>query len=85
MSHPLRENLELFEDANQRWIRCARCLHLLCDASQDWKKVCKRRRQTPTAAGPLMADLVGQFQLEQLFCPGCGVLLNTDFVAMEED
>jgi nicotinamidase-related amidase len=27
-----------------------------------------------------MSDLVGQFLLEQLYCPSCGALLNTDLV-----
>jgi len=27
-----------------------------------------------------MKDLVGHFLLEQLYCPGCGALLNTEIV-----
>ncbi len=27
-----------------------------------------------------MEDLVGQFLLEQLYCPGCAALLNTELV-----
>jgi hypothetical protein len=27
-----------------------------------------------------MEDLLGQFLLEQLYCPACGVLLKTDMV-----
>jgi len=27
-----------------------------------------------------MKELVGHFLLEQLYCPSCGVLLNTDLV-----
>lgn len=80
MDYPLRENLEVYTDKSGTWIRCTRCLHNLCPTSDDWKKASKRRLSTPTKAGPLMKDLVGHFLLEQLFCPSCGVLLNTDLV-----
>jgi hypothetical protein len=30
--------------------------------------------------GTLMKDLVGHFLLEQLYCPGCAALLNTELV-----
>ncbi len=80
MSHPLRENLEVFSDNDGLWIRCTRCLGVLCAASEDWRAACKRRLLPPTKAGPLMKELVGHFLLEQLYCPSCGVLLNTDLV-----
>jgi hypothetical protein len=80
MGHPLRENLEVYSDGNGLWTRCTRCLHILCRADEDWRQACKRRLLPPTKAGPLMKDLVGQFVLEQLCCPGCGALMNSDLV-----
>lgn len=80
MNHPLRENLEVYTDNSGTYIRCTRCLHILCPTGEDWKKASKRRLLTPTKAGPLMKDLVGLFLLEQLYCPSCGVLLSTDIV-----
>lgn len=80
MSHPLRENLELYTDGNGFWIRCTRCLHILCPAEKDWRQACKRKLLSPTKAGPLMKDLVGQFVLEQIYCPLCGALMNTELV-----
>ncbi len=80
MSHPLRENLEIYEDASGTGIRCARCFHVLCPATADWKGACVRKLAPPTKAGPLMADLVGHFLLERFCCPSCGVLFHSDFV-----
>lgn len=80
MNHPLRENLEVYTDEGSAWIRCTKCSHVLCRSGENWKSVCRRRLVTPTKGGTLMKDLVGHFLLEQLYCPGCAVLLNTELV-----
>jgi hypothetical protein len=38
----------------------------------------------PTKAGPLMADLEGQYLLEQLYCPSCAALFDTQVVEAEK-
>ena len=80
MSYPFRENLEAFTDTSGDWIRCTRCVHVLCQGGADWKKSCKRRTFPPSKAGPLMGDLVGHYLLEKLYCPSCGALLNAEMV-----
>jgi len=80
MSHPLRENLEIHSSEGVEWIRCSRCRHNHCRADQDWRQFCKVRFMAPTKAGPLMETLVGQYLLQQLYCPSCGVLLDTHLV-----
>ncbi len=80
MNYPLRENLEVYADAGGQWVRCVRCLRMLCRADEDWRRACRIRLLPPTHAGPLMSELLDQFLLEQLYCPSCGVLLNTDLV-----
>lgn len=84
MSQPLRENLEVHTDGSGTWIRCTKCLHVLCCASEDWRKACGVTLLPPTKAGPLLKYLLGQFLLEQLCCPSCGALLNTDLVEVQE-
>jgi hypothetical protein len=32
-----------------------------------------------------MKELAGHFMLEQLYCPGCGALFNTDLVEEEKN
>ena len=81
---PLQENLEVCEDRSGAWIRCARCGHVLCSQGEDWTKRCAVRALPPTQAGPLMADLVGQFLLEQLCCPSCGALVSTEIKSRDE-
>ena len=85
MNHPLRENLEVFSDPSGEWIRCTRCSHIFCHTGEDWKKASRVRLLPPTAAGPLMKELVGHFLLEQLYCPTCGALLNTDVVEEKKE
>ncbi len=80
MNHPLQEYLEVYSDSNGAWIRCTRCSHILCRSDEEWKEACKRVLLPPTEAGPLYEDLRGKFLLQQLLCPSCGVLLNTQFV-----
>ena len=85
MNYPLRENLEVYSDQASEWIRCTRCLRVLCPSHENWRDVCLRRLAPPTHAGPLMQELVGHFVLEQLYCPGCRALFNTDLVEEKKD
>ena len=85
MNQSMRENLEVHADNSGTWIRCTRCLYILCPTDEDWKKASKRRLLPPTKAGPLMKNLANRFLLEQLYCPSCGALLNTDLVLAEEE
>lgn len=80
MNHPLRENLEVYTDREGAWIRCTKCFRVLCPVGEDWRNRCVRKLLPPTKSGPLMQDLAGYFLLEQLYCPGCAALLNTEVV-----
>jgi acetone carboxylase gamma subunit len=80
MNHPLRENLEIYAGGDGEWVRCSRCQHVHCRADEDWRKFCKTRLLPPTKAGQLMDSLAGQYLLRQIYCPSCGVLLDTDLV-----
>ena len=83
MNHPLRANLEIATLDGTEWIRCSKCQRKHCYAGGDWRQFCKVRLLSPTKAGALMADLIGKYLLRQIYCPSCGVILDTDFV--EED
>ena len=85
MNHPLRENLEVYSDESNAWIRCTKCLGILCRASENWRNFCARSLSPPTQAGPLLKELTGHFLLEQLCCPGCGALFNTDLVEEQKN
>lgn len=84
MNHPLRENLEIYTDDKGEWVRCSRCQRTHCRANQDWRQFCKVRLLPPNRAGRLMAELNGQYLLRQIYCPSCGVLLDTDLVEEEK-
>jgi acetone carboxylase gamma subunit len=84
MTHPVWEHLEIYiSGQNGGVVRCTTCSYIFCKAGNDWRLATERRLSLPTEAGPLMRDLVGEFMLEQLFCPSCGVLLNTDLVPQQ--
>jgi N-methylhydantoinase B len=80
MEHPLRESLEIANHLGAPWVRCARCKVPLCPEGEDWAEACDRKLLPPTSAGPLMQPLGESFRLEQLYCPSCSTLLNTDVV-----
>jgi uncharacterized C2H2 Zn-finger protein len=84
MNHPLRENLEIHTGDGAEWVRCTRCQQIHCRADQDWRTFCKTRLSSPTKAGRLMDTLAGQYLLRQIYCPFCGVLLDTDLVEETE-
>jgi acetone carboxylase gamma subunit len=80
MSYPFRENLAVASEAGGKWIRCIKCGQRLCALSEDWKSACLKRIFPPTKAGPLMDVLDGRYVFEKLYCPSCGVLLNSEMV-----
>jgi hypothetical protein len=79
MKRPFRESLELDTDSAPPRVLCARC-GFVFGGEADWRQHSHRKLSPPTAAGPLMKDLVGQFLLEQLFCPSCKTLLDSEIV-----
>jgi hypothetical protein len=85
MNYPFRENLEVYTDSSGQWIRCTRCLHLICRLGEDWKRSCKRRTFPPTKVGLLMNILEGHYLLEKVYCPGCGALFDSDMVEDSHD
>lgn len=85
MHYPLRDNLEVRTVEGTAWIRCTKCSHLFCQLGENWRNVCKKRILPVTKGGPLMKELAGQFVLEQLYCPGCRALLNTELVEERKD
>ena len=84
MNFPLQENLEVDTNAGGSKIRCTKCFYVYCEVGKDWRKVAVIRHFPPTKASPLMRDFVDRLLLEQLFCPSCGVLLETRTVEKTE-
>jgi hypothetical protein len=78
--HPLRHNLEIARESGKPWVRCVRCKQPLCPESEDWTQACDRKLLAPTKGGALMEPLEGSFFLEQLTCPSCAVLFDTEVV-----
>ncbi|OGP27217.1 MAG: hypothetical protein A2038_04695 [Deltaproteobacteria bacterium GWA2_57_13] len=80
MNYPLREHLQAYTDSTGSWIRCTKCLHVLCPLGEDWKRSCKKGLFPPTKAGPLMSVLLGRYLLQKLYCPSCGTLFDSAMV-----
>ena len=81
--HPLQESLVLSELGERTWVQCARCSHILCESDGDWREACSLGAAPPTEAGPLMDLLVDQYEFQRWYCPGCGVLLDSEIAAAE--
>ena len=79
MKRPFRENLEVDTGSGTPRVVCTRC-GFVFGTEADWKQQSHRKLSPPTAAGPLMTGLEGQFLLQQLFCPSCKTLLDSEIV-----
>jgi hypothetical protein len=80
MRYPFRDYLEVVSEVGEQWLRCTKCGLRLCGLGEDWKASCLKRTFPPTKAGPLMDLLEGRYLFEKLYCPACGVLLNSEMV-----
>jgi N-methylhydantoinase B len=78
--HPLRANLQISGAGASQWIACSNCGFVLCSAEEPWEAFCLRVTLPPGTAGPALASLSGQFVFQQLCCPGCGVVFDSDLV-----
>lgn len=59
---------------------CGRCHGPLCQVGQDWRKSCRTNLMLPTETGPFGKEWLGHFLLQQLCCPACGRVFETDLV-----
>jgi nicotinamidase-related amidase len=83
MNQPIRENLELAERDGVAWVQCARCEHRLSGEGEDWHKHCVVKRLPPEHMGPHRELLRGRFDLEEHYCPSCGVTLDASIIEVE--
>lgn len=82
MKRALRENLELNTDTDPSQVQCVKC-GFIFGGEEDWQQGSHKKLLAPTKGGPLMKDLEGEFLLEQLFCPQCKTLLNSEIVQVQ--
>ena len=80
MKHPLRENLEVFTGIAGSDVRCTLCSHVFCREGADWREAAAIRTFPATKVSPLMREFAERLLLDQLFCPSCGVLLESRMV-----
>jgi acetone carboxylase gamma subunit len=81
MKYPIGENLEVVEgEGGRRWVQCTQCEANLAPSPTAWRAAARIRVLPAKAAGPLMAILESQYHLEQLLCPSCGALFDTELV-----
>jgi hypothetical protein len=81
MKYSLRENLEVIVHGHlSQWVQCTRCGTKLTHSPTEWRQAARIRMLPATAAGPLMAILDNRYRLEQILCPSCGALFDTELV-----
>ena len=83
MTRPFRENLEIVEEADKKWVRCMRCGHRLSSVNEDWRQACVTKRLPPSQMGPHRELLEGRVMLEERYCPNCGVTMDASVVEVE--
>ena len=83
MSGFTNENLELWTDKVEAYVRCATCHQVLSAADQDWREACRIHLVTPQLE-PLVAALLESYSYRERCCPSCGTLLETDLLTESE-
>jgi N-methylhydantoinase B len=77
----LNEYISVESDRDERWLRC-RCGHRLCGAEENPKEHVKAREFPIQHAGPQVVhgkrELSERFVWREFYCPGCGLMLNTE-------
>ena len=81
MPRMLGENLDEYLNNEGAWVRCVRCGHLLCRASEDWQEAAVVRMMEPKRDA--MSQLLRPYWYRQWCCPSCGVLFETNLVTEE--
>jgi N-methylhydantoinase B len=78
----LTEYLDLVMAAGARHMACARCGHVLCAASENYKAHALRIDRPIQAANPLIGDpqrfIDAAVQFRQFYCPACGGLIENE-------
>ena len=78
MLRMLGENLEEYRNKEGTWVRCVRCGHLVCRASEDWQGAALVRIEEPEHDA--MSKLLTRYWYRQWCCPSCGALFETNLV-----
>ena len=61
-----------------RAIACMACGHALGPAGEPWKEAARLDEQSMQGAGGAPSAMPSRVLLRRFFCPGCGVLLDTE-------
>lgn len=85
----ISEFLEVDTKDGRNFIVCTQCGKEISKINSNYKLSCIIREDPLGKAGPLLSD-VSQFIDEtpifrQFFCPGCGILLDTEIARKKDD
>ncbi len=77
MGRRIAEYLQIEDASGQRVIRCAKCAHVLCPSTDNYKDYALMSERPPTVAGPRHHQSE-QFVLREFYCPGCATMLDVE-------
>jgi N-methylhydantoinase B len=82
------ETLGVVGDGAERSFECLRCQRSLGPVSANYKLTAKIEESSLTEANPHIGDPSRYVDVEMVFrryyCPGCGVLLDTEVARLED-
>jgi acetone carboxylase gamma subunit len=82
MSRQLTESLDIELIEGKHVIRCIKCKHTFCRVTENYKNHVPIREYPLSRSGPSrMAG--GRFILREFYCPGCGLMLDTEVTTGE--
>jgi len=77
MNKRLSEYLTVSKENDKSIIRCAKCQHPFCEATENCKHHALMREVAPSQRGELYAPSK-RFVFREFYCPQCGTMFDTE-------
>ena len=85
MRRRMNEYLEIDDTSGKEMIQCARCKHVFCPVTENFKNSAIASENSLDKAGPTAFFRPSErFTLREFYCPECAVLLDVEISMKEE-
>jgi len=77
MSTRISEYLMMDEVSGRKVVKCAKCEHEFCPATENYKNYARTLELSPAKAGTLFKESK-RFVFREFYCPGCGTMFDVE-------
>ena len=77
MRQRIGEYLVIDDSSGEATVQCAKCQHVFCPATENYKEHALMSENPLTKAGPNYSE-TERFILREFYCPGCATMLEVE-------